>query len=140
MDEFQTHMREYTEIEYALEEAKTIYVAYNDKAATKKREVAELKTKAAELQHQIGKYMIDNGVFEEVFGNVTIAPKKLPDLVHIKDIDRIPAKYIEEKTTVKKVPDKTKAKVAIKNGEAIEGLTLITNRYAIRYKNVKISA
>lgn len=139
MSEFEELMREYLNIEYKLDEAKSSFTAYNDKAAKTKRAVTELQAKAASIQHQVGKYMFENGVVEEKYGNVTIAPKKLPDLINVIDMESIPSKYINEKTTVKKALDKTKAKAAIKDGEAIKGVSLIQDRFAIRFKNVKIS-
>lgn len=139
MPEFEDLMREYLDIEYKLDEAKGLFTVYNDKAAKAKREVSALQKDAATIQHDVGKYMFDNGVVEEKYGNVTIAPKKLPDLIHITNMDDIPDKYMEEKTTTKKTPDKTAAKAAIKGGEAIKGISLIQDRFAIRFKNVKIS-
>ena len=135
----QTLMNEYRKLDFQLDEAKTTYIAYRDKASQKKLEVDALQKQSAELQHQIGKFMADNGVVEENFGNVTVAPKKLPDLVYVENVDKLPSGFCEEKSTIKLVVDKSKIKEAILNGEKVSGASLIQQRYAIRFKNVKLT-
>lgn len=131
-------MDEYKAIDIELMGLKDTHDAYTAKASLIKKQIAELEGKSDELQHKIGSYMADNGIVEENYGNVTVAPKKLPDIINIVSASDLPSDYINERTTTTKTPDKQKIKTDILNGKNISGAVLQQGRYAIRFKNVKL--
>tara|TARA_R110000823_G_C15860277_1_gene493088 strand:- start:99 stop:515 length:417 start_codon:yes stop_codon:yes gene_type:complete len=131
-------MDEYKAIDLELMGLKDTCDAYTAKASLLKKQIVQLKEKSEELQHRIGSYMANNGVVEENYGNVTVAPKKLPDVINILSASDLPSDYINECTTVTKTPDKQKIKADILNGKVISGAVLEQGRYAIRFKNVKL--
>lgn len=138
MQNFEDLMREYSDVDFSIEEITTSLKAYQDRLNANKKELETLEAKKEEVAQKIGDYMVANGLLEETYGNATIAPKKLPDVVVIKNEKELPDTFIKTSTAIKKSVDKTALKKALDEGKPVSGAFLKTDRYSIRFVNVKL--
>lgn len=80
------------------------------------------------------KHMTLNSI--EKAGNeyIELKVKKMPDLVQIKDAESLPINYFLPARPIPRSPDKKAILKALKDGEAVDGAELITNRKSLSIK------
>lgn len=114
-------LQQEAEIEAVKEQIKRL----QDYCKAREKRVEKIKSCVKDALEKLGISKLETSI-----GTISIANN--PASVEVYDESLIPAKYIVEKIT--KSPDKKAIKEALKNGENIQGFTLVEGKTSLRIK------